>query len=140
MKKIKKVFVYGTLRLPRAGTAENDTRYYPQIQDFVISAAPARLYDAVLYDMGTFPAAIPGEGVIFGDLLDVQPAAIKVMDGIEGAPYFYIRKPVVVKTNSGEQEAWIYWAPEGMASEGVLIQSGDWLDRNGVVLGSMVKK
>jgi gamma-glutamylcyclotransferase (GGCT)/AIG2-like uncharacterized protein YtfP len=123
------VFVYGTLRPPQADTAENDSRYYPQIAAHVQSAAPAQLLQGELYDLGAYPAARPGSDIIRGDLLVVEPEAMIIMDRIEGHPDFYQRDKAVVQTETKTVEAWIYWAPESLVSGRRRIGGGDWLRR-----------
>lgn len=127
---IEHVFVYGTLRPPKPDTPEDDTRYYPQIAPYVQAATPARVLEADLYDLGTYPAARPGDNVIHGELLTVQPQALIIMDRIEGHPTFFHRAKVLTRdTETGSTEAWIYWAPEGLTLGKPLIPHGDWLQR-----------
>lgn len=124
-----KVFVYGTFRPPAARSPPEDSRYYPQIAPFILSTTPARLNDANLYDLGTYPAARPGLGIVYGDLLTLRTEALPRMDRIEGAPVFFQRGQVTVENAHGKTEAWIYWAPEGLTDGASRIKSGDWLRR-----------
>ncbi|MEZ4709520.1 MAG: gamma-glutamylcyclotransferase [Caldilineaceae bacterium] len=126
----EKLFVYGTLRPPRAGTARADSPYFPQIAAHLIAHVPARLPNADLYDLGLYPAAVPGAGVLIGDLLTVAAAALPIADRIEGHPTFYQRTKVTVQTADGECEAWVYWAPSGILLGRRRIESGDWFQRN----------
>lgn len=123
------VFVYGTLRPPQVGTPADDSRYYPQIAAHVQTATPAQLLQGELYDLGAYPAARPGSDIIRGDLLVVEPAAMAIMDRIEGHPDFYQRDKAVVQTETKTVEAWVYWAPAGLVSGRRRIGSGDWLRR-----------
>ncbi|MEZ4657350.1 MAG: gamma-glutamylcyclotransferase family protein [Caldilineaceae bacterium] len=79
-----KLFVYGTLRPPRDGAAAGSSPYFPQIAPHLIAHVPARLPNADLYDLGPYPAAVPGHGVLIGDLLTVAAAALPIADRIEG--------------------------------------------------------
>lgn len=127
---IEYVFVYGTLRPPKPDTPEDDTRYYPQIAPHIHTVTPAHVLEADLYDLGTYPAARPGNNVIHGDLLTVQPQALTIMDRIEGHPIFFRRARVLAhNTESSSTEAWIYWAPEGLTLGKPRIPQGDWLQR-----------
>ncbi len=126
---IETVFVYGTLRPPLAGTAPEDSRFFPRIEPFIQRQAPAQLLNARLFDLGTYPAACPGQGTITGDLLTVEPEALEMMDRLEGHPVFYRRDRVSVQTKDGPVEAWIYWAPPELAQAGLPILNGDWLTR-----------
>lgn len=125
----EQVFVYGTLRPPRSGTDSEDSRYYPEIEPYVQSSMAARLPEAVLYDLGTFPGAGPGEDVIHGDLLSVDGRAMAVLDRIEGHPGFYRREKAWVLTEAGRVEAWVYWAPGTLLETGHRLEGGDWFHR-----------
>ncbi len=123
------LFVYGTLRPPRADTPPDDVRYYPRIAEYIQSHTPATLNGAQLYDLGAFPAVVPGEGIVQGDLIQVDPTALPIADRIEGHPAFYRRAAVTVQTASGPATAWIYWAPDGLILGKPRIGNGDWLRR-----------
>jgi len=123
------LFVYGTLRPPHNDTAADDSRYYPSIADYVLAQQPATLAGADLYDLGAYPAATPGQGVLQGDLLTLDPAALPIADGIEGHPTFFRRQRVMVQTDAGNVDAWIYWAPPGLTVHKRRIDNGDWLHR-----------
>lgn len=129
MNEYQYLFVYGTLRPPKANTPPDDTRYYPAIADLIRSHQPATLAGAELYDLGAYPAATPGEGVIHGDLLQVDAAALPIADRIEGHPAFYRRAAVAVQTRQGAVTAWIYWAPPGLTTGRTRITQGDWFAR-----------
>jgi hypothetical protein len=49
------VFVYGTLRPPRADTPEDDSRYYPQVTPYVQAVTSAQRLQGTLYDLSTHP-------------------------------------------------------------------------------------
>lgn len=123
------VFVYGTLRPPKPDTPDDDSRYYPQIADYIQAVALAQLPDAALYDLGAYPALRPGEGMVHGELLTVEPVALAIMDRIEGHPAFYRRDRAVVHTQDGPAEAWVYWAPDGLSEGHPRITGGDWFRR-----------
>jgi len=124
------LFVYGTLRPPQAGTPAADARYFPAIAPHIHSHTTATLAGAELYDLGAYPAATPGEGVIHGDLLRIEAAALPIADRIEGHPVFYRRATVTVQTTQGKVEAWIYWAPPGLTTGRRQIANGDWFQRH----------
>ena len=125
----EQIFVYGTLRPSRPDTLADDSRYYSQIAAFVETAIPARLAGAELYDMGTYPAVVPGQGLVQGDLLRVKSAAMAITDRIEGHPTFYRRDRVTVQTENGSAKAWIYWAPKGLTIGRRRVPCGDWFQR-----------
>jgi gamma-glutamylcyclotransferase (GGCT)/AIG2-like uncharacterized protein YtfP/general stress protein 26 len=126
---MEKIFVYGTLRPPQPETSPEDSRYFLQIQELVQSHTPAHLPGAILYDLGTYPGATPGDGEVHGDLLTVPSAALKILDRIEGHPNFYRRELATVHSEQGGLEAWVYWAPEDLASTGRRVPTGDWFQR-----------
>lgn len=129
MREHEYIFAYGTLRPPQTNTPANDSRYFGVIADYVQSHTRASLTGAELYDLGAYPAATPGNGVIQGDLLLVAAAALPITDQIEGHPTFYRRAQVTVETAAGQVQAWIYWAPPGLAIGRPRILNGDWLQR-----------
>ena len=133
------VFVYGTLRPPRPDTPKDDSRYYFQVASYIQSTTPARLLKGALYDLDTYPGVRPGEGVVQGDLLTIDPAALPIMDRIEGHPTFFKRARVTVQVGDGSLEAWIYWAPPGMVLGRRRITNGDWLLRHRSALADTVE-
>lgn len=124
------LFVYGTLRPPRPDTPTSDVRYYPVIAGYIRNQQPATLANAALYDLGAYPAATPGDGVIQGDLLLVDEAVLPIADRIEGHPAYYRRAQVTVQTATAPVDAWIYWAPPGLATGRPRITNGDWFQRH----------
>lgn len=124
------LFVYGTLRPPRLDTPAADVRFYPQIAQGIQRHVPATLTGAALYDMGPYPALVSGDGVVVGDLLQIDAATLAMADRIEGHPLFYRRGQVTVQTGEGEATAWVYWAPPGLTTGKPRIANGDWLRRH----------
>ena len=55
MNNLINIFVYGTLRPPQPETQPNDSRFYPEIAPYGVSATPARVEGAELYDHGEYP-------------------------------------------------------------------------------------
>lgn len=123
------LFVYGTLRPPQPDSNPDDSRYYARVSPYMQNITPARLPGGVLYDLGTYPGARPGKGVIIGELLTVAPAAIDILDQHEGHPHFFYRERVTVETETERLEAWIYFAPEFLTNGHCTIPNGDWLRR-----------
>lgn len=79
------IFVYGTLRggHPYMGDAE-----------FV---AEAKVKDYTLFDLGSFPAMIPKQGShVVGEVWNIDPDYIEVLDRFEGGAYIRRRIPVKV--------------------------------------------
>jgi gamma-glutamylcyclotransferase (GGCT)/AIG2-like uncharacterized protein YtfP len=123
------LFVYGTLRPPRGDVPRADCRFYSDIASYVVRRELAKLPDALLYDLGTYPGARPGPGTVVGDLLRVRPEALAVTDRIEGHPRFFVRQRAAVHSEDGMVTAWVYWAPEAMCADQPRIPGGDWFAR-----------
>jgi gamma-glutamylcyclotransferase (GGCT)/AIG2-like uncharacterized protein YtfP len=124
----QRVFVYGTLRPPRPGVPVDASRFYYRVASWVERSVAARLPEAMIYAVGAFPAARPGEGVVEGDLLTVTPPALALMDQIEGHPEFFHRTQETVHTEAGPTTAWVYWGPEELVTGKDRIPSGDWFE------------
>jgi len=91
--------------------------------------------EAMLFDLGIYPAAVPGEGRVWGELFetDEPEAVLAALDSIEGyrpddlARSLYTRAQAPVTLSDGRSlEAWVYFynAPLGQASQ---IPSGDYI-------------
>jgi len=81
-----------------------------------------------LFDLGDYPGAVPGEGVIFGELWELpSPAVLDLLDEAErvGAdPPLYRR----VLVDADGAPAWLY-VYAGPVEESAWITSGDWFRR-----------
>ena len=114
------LFVYGTL-MPGFSN-------YGRIADHVRSARPGTI-QGVLVDLGAFPALIHGEGRVEGVLLELDAAAIRITDFIEGfhpeqESSLYVREMIQVDLDEGETiDAWTYYFanPEQIADRPRLI-------------------
>ena len=125
------LFVYGTLRLGEPAFA--------QVAAFVLRVEPAVLPDAVLYDLGAFPMAVPAEGEVHGELLHLEPRLypylLHRLDRYEGYDSrsdsgLFLRRAVEVTVMSGEKmTAWTYLGHAGEVAEARHIAGGDWLRR-----------
>ena len=99
------LFVYGTLMPghPR----------HAIIEDYVHAEHAAQI-PGVLVSLGSFPALIPGEGLVRGILLEVSARVFAMTDPIEGYrpqsdSSLFIRKRVVAKLDGGvEVETHVY--------------------------------
>ena len=102
---VVKLFVYGSLK---PGFSN-----YALIERFVHDARSGRIR-GILADLGSFPALIPGDGLVEGVVLELDQAALAITDRIEGyAPKrdtcLYWRKQVVLELDDGGQvTAWVY--------------------------------
>jgi gamma-glutamylcyclotransferase (GGCT)/AIG2-like uncharacterized protein YtfP len=90
---------------------------------------------AILFDLGIYPAAVPGEGRVWGELFETDEPDLVLagLDSIEGyrpsdpehSLYTRVQSPVTLEDGHTES-AWVYFynAPLGQASQ---IPSGDYL-------------
>ncbi len=123
------LFVYGTLRPPQPDSNPDDSRYFSRVAPYLQNIMPASLPQTVLVDLGTYPGARPGEGTLVGEVLTIAPAALEILDQIEGHPHFFYRERITAETEHGTMDAWIYYAPESLTNGHCLIPNGDWLRR-----------
>lgn len=105
MEPLEKLFVYGLL--------SPGQRLHGAIQPHV-HRLRFGVIRGVLVDLGFCPALMPGDGLVLGMLLDVDPKALEVADRIEGcrsdrSDSFYFRRKVLVRlADRSEVEAWVY--------------------------------
>ena len=91
--------------------------------------------EAILFDLGIYPAAVPGEGRVWGELFETDEPDLVLagLDSIEGyrpgdpehSLYTRVESPVTLE-DGRTLPAWVYFynAPLGQASQ---IPSGDYL-------------
>lgn len=75
-----------------------------------------------LLDLGAYPALVPGEGVVRGELYQIAPEALADLDAYEGEAY----RRVAVALEDGEAQGYLFAAP---APDAPVIASGDWRNR-----------
>lgn len=100
------LFVYGTLRpaLARGEPAEL-IRGLRHCGSATVSG--------LLYDLGDYPALVPGEGLVRGDLLEItsaeQLAALDAYEECDGPRPLYRRELLpAVRADGEETLAWVY--------------------------------
>jgi gamma-glutamylcyclotransferase (GGCT)/AIG2-like uncharacterized protein YtfP len=124
------VFVYGTLRRGQSN--------YSILQGHTIREEQACLHGAQLYDLGFFPMAIEGEGVVSGELMHIRPVTYQEvlanLDMLEGvnrqAPHtgFYRRLARTVQAeDETEHLAWVYLGSDVDMQDHPRIPHGDWV-------------
>jgi gamma-glutamylcyclotransferase (GGCT)/AIG2-like uncharacterized protein YtfP len=109
-----RLFVYGTL-MPGGGI-------YHRLERHARLARPATV-EGVLMDLGAFPALVPGEGVVRGVLLDIEPEGLRIADQIEGhrpdeRSCFYQRRETDICLDAGgsvDGWAYVFARPESVA-------------------------
>lgn len=84
-----------------------------------------------LYDLGSFPGAVPGEGTIYGELFRLtDPKVWAILDRYEGydpdheAASLFIRREVTLEVPT-DRTAWVYWYNKDPAGHPP-VPSGDW--------------
>lgn len=92
----RKVFVYGTLM-----KGEPNHHFIEDSRFLGVYA----LEGYEMYNVGWYPAIIPGEGIIPGELYEVREGDMKYIDGLEGEGSLYIRK---CKLTADESLIYIY--------------------------------
>ncbi len=130
---VLKLFVYGSLRSGFKHPAyEYVSRYFTLIGDAKVKGK--------LYDMGSYPAAIPTEenNFIIGELYQLKNEkefnwAFEQLDDYEGVhpenheQSLYIRQKVTVFINEETATAWMYWYNATIEDQPV-IASGDVIE------------
>ena len=81
-----------------------------------------------LYNLGPYPGAVPGEGVLVTELYQMPAncswAALDEAEGVSEDPPLYRR--VVVNLDDGPAQLYVYARSVGEATK---IASGDWMQR-----------
>lgn len=85
-----------------------------------------------LYDLGRFPGAVPGDGVVHGELFRLNsPRAWETMDRYEGyrpdreEASLFVRRRVELR-HPPHRSAWVYWY-NGAPTEHPRVPSGCWI-------------
>lgn len=95
---LKLVFVYGTL-------LQGERNHH------FLNRAPfalAYLENCKLFNLGSYPGIIEGEGVILGELYRINDVDLKRLDYLEDNGDLYCRKEVLVKTLTKDYQAYVY--------------------------------
>jgi gamma-glutamylcyclotransferase (GGCT)/AIG2-like uncharacterized protein YtfP len=130
---VTKLFVYGSLR----SGFHHPAYEYISKHFTLISEGKVR---GLLYDMGSYPAAIPTneDSFIIGELYDLKPSsdfswAIEQLDAYEGVDpeegevQLYKREVAEIFYNDHTTTAWIYWFA-GTIEDQPAIMSGNVFD------------
>lgn len=117
------LFVYGTLM--------SGQRAYERLRPAVETFVPASLVNVALYSLGEYPMAVPGNGVIVGELHWLAPDShdqvLVELDQYEGVGFGYTREQITVQLRGAEDvRAWVYFGVPDIAVQHPHILSGDW--------------
>jgi gamma-glutamylcyclotransferase (GGCT)/AIG2-like uncharacterized protein YtfP len=124
------VFVYGTLR----PGSWNHARW---LAPFLAGPCrPARVTGHVLHHLDGLPYVVPGDGVVVGDLADLDPAredeAMANLDELEGVDVGHLERATA--TLDDGQRALLYVAGPLVLDRlgpATLVEHGDWLRLEG---------
>ena len=76
----------------------------------------------VMYDLGAFPAVVPGYGAVRGELWHVPEDVLERLDRYEGVPTLYRRERIRV----GQSDAWMWvWAGD-VPAKARMVPDGTW--------------
>jgi gamma-glutamylcyclotransferase (GGCT)/AIG2-like uncharacterized protein YtfP len=112
-----RVFVYGTLM--RGG------RYHGLLARARHLGAARTTSGYRLYDLGPYPAMIrEGDGVVTGELYEVDAATLVELDRLEGHPDLYLRQ--TVELDGGEVVTTYLFVDATELRRSPVILSGNW--------------
>ncbi len=116
----KMIFVYGTLL-----RGEHNDLYMASSR-FIKDGETLPQYE--LYNLGSFPALAEGGGVsVKGEIYEVSPKDLKLIDALEGHPDWYERRPLELKDGTKVET---YIMPKHNVKDYPIIDSGDWRKRS----------
>jgi gamma-glutamylcyclotransferase (GGCT)/AIG2-like uncharacterized protein YtfP len=116
------LFVYGLLRPDDAPDVVRP------IVRHAIDLGPATTR-GLIYDLGEYPAAVPGEGVLHGRVLrwngSVDWTMLDHWEGCDRKPPLYRRDRVTADVAKEQVEVWIYWY-EPSLDDRTPLPNGHW--------------
>ena len=114
------VFVYGTLK--RGHQRHSALSNSPLIAQETIKGT--------LLNLGNFPGFIPeGNEDVHGEIYEITPQILSLLDRIEGHPDFYKRQLIATEhQHMHQKDVWVYCLPESYLQEANYkrIPSGIW--------------
>lgn len=117
------IIVYGTLKEKGRATLNNWHKDAKKIKDVIVPGF-------VMYDNGSFPMCIPGDGNIHGELWHVPETILNSLDMYEGHPDLFARTRVLT-TEEEVAEMYVYQGSENKMHPNGKVSSGFWeCDRN----------
>lgn len=80
-----------------------------------------------LFSLGPFPAVVPGNGTVSGEVYEVGPETLAALDRLEGHPTFYQRQDRIVRmAKTHESKVIALYCYQGEVEEQALIANGNW--------------
>lgn len=108
------LFVYGTLK--RGLVNHHQLGGAPCLGE-------AELAGVQLHDLGPFPMAIAGDGLVRGELYRLEPGMLERLDRFEGAPRLYRRER---RSLADGRDVWIYLGQPRQVRHSPLLPAGIW--------------
>lgn len=119
------VFVYGTLR---AGNSRDSV-----LKESEKIPGIFKLDGFRMVSLRAFPAIVPGESTIVGEVYTVNDKTLRLLDAIEGTSHgLYTRETVSVSSEDGTEtvKAFVYVGGKRIQTHDYpTIESGDWMHR-----------
>ncbi len=101
-----RIFVYGSLK------KDKKLHGYLKNSKFLGNALTCDKYPMILSKSGWYPYLIEKKGVGFrikGEVYEISPKLMKILDRVEEAPFYYYRKQIPVCLNGKTIKAWVYF-------------------------------
>jgi gamma-glutamylaminecyclotransferase len=101
-----KIFVYGSLKKGKK------LHYYLKDAKFLGSGVTCDKYPMILSKSGWYPYLIDKKGMgkkIKGEVYEISPKLLKILDKVEEAPHYYYRKKICIEINGKKDRAWVYF-------------------------------
>lgn len=108
------VFVYGTLRRGEVN--------HPWLAG-ARAEGEGQLSGARLHDLGPFPMAVPGDGVVHGEVYALSDAGLARLDRLEGHPRLYRRQRLPLADG---RRVWVYLGRPQQVRQSPLLVDGRW--------------
>ena len=102
-----KIFVYGSLKRGKK------LNHYLKGAKFLGEAITCDKYPMVISKRGWYPYLLEKRGVgyrIKGEVYEVSPRLIKILDRVEEVPFYYYRKEIPICLNKKKIKTWVYFA------------------------------
>ena len=113
------VFVYGTLKYG----------FYNHFLLAGIPRRPAYINGFKMYEGPGYPYAVPGDGIIYGEVYSIDSSTLSSLDCLEGYPNHYTRAEydvdIVHDDMTDKIKAWVYYL-KVLYCELDLIEDGVW--------------
>lgn len=111
-----RIFVYGSLRRKQGNSHWMTNGQW--LGDFSVD-------NYQLFSLGHYPGAIPGDGVVQGEVYRIDAATLAELDALRTARGEYKRQ--LIQTPYGSAWMYVYQYPVDGRRR---IESGNWLDRD----------